>query len=105
MTDSRPRKTSGSPQDCGISNESIGIGVISRTVCVHTVCIIFPHNILHCLGSCVAASISPLSKITGYSILLMGKITKNNNVCSTDAVAGSNLDERCDKMTNKISPV
>ena len=53
----------------------------------------------------VAASISPLSKITGYSILLMGKITKNNNVCSTDAVARSNLDERCDKMTNKISPV
>ena len=67
---------------------------------------LFPHNILHCFGSCVVASISPSSKITGYSILLMGmgKITKNNNVWSTDAIARSNLDERCDndKMTNNI---
>ena len=84
MTDSRPRKTSGSPQDCVISNESIEIRSHVSFLGLYTLYVyasFSPHNILHCLCSCVAASIPPLSKITGYSILLMGKITKKTTMC------------------------
>jgi len=80
----RLRKVSGGPRDCGVSNEilillihSPSVWSFSSAVCMHLLFFLTALVIALCAAphSCHLSS----TKITGYSMLLMGDHEYNNN--------------------------